>query len=1126
MSLFKTRQFWSLDLEQLEGQLNGGARAVEGANKLGASFLFDLGQFHSVGRHQVLACASLRGLLCLIQCPHSRQPQLAGESKQAYLEGQDGDLKTEEEEEEEQSLLARERQLLAAKELGLPIADLKCGYFNSALKQSIAVLSFNKLILLRPKRHQIDLLACDQLSRELSGFDENLLSHEFEELYRIELLAPEIATGLVVLDCHASSKLADATDPAQAPTGRANRSGERQQQFRLPQRDTIVVQYTNQLLLTMVDQKKVVGHFKLTARGQDGADQSADVSKVQELVQFVGRMPMAFLCESGRSHSLVVSQSDHKIYSLPLTTLIARAKQGVIGRVARNLLLKDTKQSSISNQTAKPASDDDLQRRIDIDLVTCASWCFELAASPIRMSSLRRRLKSSSSSVSLQSQLLVMSRYNLDLISSSGQHLWSQRFEAPMVCMEPYLIESASGENDSNSALNRANEEQRLLTLACNESQLNGRCNLLVFEEDNLVWSALLECKPFQIKRANLSKVTGALVALDSNESQLYFSFLGTNVESDDGELDDCEGSATEFAQFEQLDEPLNEDGNADFISSTANSDSGGRKLLVDVRLEASNQWPNVMVDCRVSIKPANKTSGALKDMVAVLEFDDLISFKTLKPDATQVSVLSDGVVQIQLGDCWSDRREPLLLEGQFTLQSTNCADAIKGKNAKQQVFGHSNNLAPKSLKVNIYIRFNQLNFGCSMQEESFLLPLNMLARLVHIDYSSGQSQRLADVQTNLVQYRRQPPGYLDEDGSSKADPPYYLCDMSLRLESDLIGVIDEIIESDLICRGLNSMSASNNAPRRKESTLEIVNLLAQSLDCRLKYKSSTHPTSLVRQSSEDCSPAVMVSVAITMSAGTNVMEGDSLDLEESSADYTVVWLHFCDLIADDSIIIGELVQQHMGEWKALDVKSQNFPDTNEAKMLHPILMSIESTHPLPMLFLQDHLIERLRGSHSKCATSSVGLKLRPLCNSDIHMIQERFVDFFKTNDFIAISVNLHDRLKSALESYEKNVRDKFIQLKQELDREYCKFYASTMTSLSISKRLFNLPDEMQQQFKYLNRLTNYHQLNLVRLLGQLGDLKSICIRYGKVPNSRDILIEHVIGNDALHRHVNFEQFV
>lgn len=1147
MSLFKALTFWSFDLGHLAAGLNTGRDTASGQEQgsdtrdpssvspsldsNSATFIASPGRFHSVGPHDVLVCSSLSGLICIVQIPKSQQLKQTNDGKDLAAKSSSKKTKKSSIESVEE---AESRQLLCAKDLKMPVVDLKCGYFTSALKQSIAVISFNKLLVYAVKRRQIDLLSSDTSGFANGGLilNENLFSHDIKEHHRLDLYPNEIAFNIVVIDrqqhsgSHAGGSKRSLSSRGQSDE-RDSASSKSAQQVHLPQRDNIIVQYTNQYLITIIDHKKIAGHFRLTDDNSPTLTKASSTSPddhLQQLSQFVGLMPIAYLGEA-RYPSLVITLSDQRLYCVPLAKFVALAKQSVVRRVAKNLMLEggDCGFGGSSNEISSAT---DL---IDVDLDSAASWKLELVCAPLQIAPVhRQRHRSeelSSSSLSSYSQLLIMSRYNLDLFSSTGAHIWSQRFETPLICMCNYVIEPTPSEGKTGSSSN-----DRLMSLVCVDCLNNDRSDLLILEEDRTVWSAQLNNKPAQLWRTNLQQMTATLTTLSINDNLLSTCYLGTNSEhsaSSDAtdELENMDPSdqveENDLVKLEHIDEPLFVE---EQLASGSRRDEAAspdetrlqqkRKLLVQVRLEASEQWPNVSVESVISMRPElGRVSTALQNIKVVMEFDDLFKFD--QTSAYPLSVINEGALEVHLGSCWPDRREPVRLAGRFSIRAATSAEAA-------EALGDKINWMPKSLKVDLQFRFLESRSSVWIQRESFLLPLNMIARLTHIDYSTGQNQSLEDIQSNLGMYKRSRSGSYDralqddqdEQVAERARPPYFLCDFMIRTQCELIDLIDELIESDLICRGLNSESPDyrrelQRTDSRKLITLENISLLAQSLDCRLKYKSLARDKSLVEGTSVDDvdRQTVMISIALKIPTLSELMGG--LKEDEDAARFDIVWLHLCDLAVAESRLPEEMTRQHMKEWKVYNVGPGEPSGQPENEPGCPILVSIECEYPVPVLFLLRHLIERLK--HRSNNPDEL-LSLQPMSEQIIDSIDISFESLHRVANFIAIDAHLHDRLRLAIDKYQDDLKQRFSVLRKNLDDEYRKFHLATMRSLSLSKRLFNLPPSMQQQFHNLSLLIKQYQLNLNSILSELESLQRLESLYGKMPSVSEILIENQSG--------------
>lgn len=1169
MSLFKAPTFWSFDLGRLAAKLkshgeeqpgNGDDQVADSfENDYSATFIARPGQFHSIGAHDVLVCGNLKGLICIVQVPKENQlRQINEDGTDQAARRPTSDIEVNSTSEDLDSIDGR--QLLCAKNLDYPIVDIRCGHFVSALKQSIAVISFNKLVIYQVKRQQIDLVTEGPTLIELGDefkeegensrleFDHNLFSHDLEEHHRLDLFPGEIAFNLVIVDrqqhARRSTKASKHQRKMSSAEGRSSNEASSNQQesksdqhnINLPQRDSLIVQYTNQFLLTIVDYKKIVGNFQLVADNKGHSttrNASIQENRLLMLSQFVGAMSMAYLHEI-RCPSLVIALSDQRIHCIPLAKFIALARQSVVHRVAKNLMLNNDHQETVQYG---PSNEKISLETIKVNLESTASWKLELVCAPLQLTTIQRLSSTgelSASNVSTYSQLLVMSRYNLDLFSSTGAHIWSQRFETPLICMCNYVIETNFLEENRDET-KRHKSADRLMSLICVDCLSDSRSNLLILEEERTVWSAQLNSKPAQIWRTNLQQMTGTVTSLSISDNLLSSSYLGISSEQSNLGEDErsAEGQSDEgIAKLEQLNESLFENENI-FRGQTLSSDANleqhkppqpKRKLQVHVRLEASEQWPNVSVDSVISIRPdLSCVSTALQNIKVVLEFDDLFKFEQVSN--YPLNIINEGALEVQLGSCWPDRREPVRLMGRFSIRDATSAEAAEAlSGTDQQVDERQLNWMPKTLQVNLQFRFTESRSDVWFQDESFLLPLNMVARLVHIDYSTGQNQSLEDIQSNLSMYKR--PQSISLDKHEEPEMPkqtYFLCDLFIRTRSELLDVIDELIESDLICRGLNSESVDydrelKRGSARKLSTLENISLLAQSLDCRLKYKSLPHVKGLVKETSIDDldKQTIMISIALKIPTLFELIKG--INEDDHEARFSIIWLHLCDLSSSESGLPEELIRQHMKEWKVYNDGLGEANHCETSSDCFPILVSIECEYPVPVLFLMQHLLKRLRKRTIEQADDSAvqQTNMGTVNEQVIDSIDIDFMNLLKMDSFVAIDNQLHDSLKMALNKYNCDLKGRFNLLRENLDKEYRKFQVTTMRSLSLSKRLSNMPENMHQQFNNLSLLIKQYQTNLNRILSELMTLQKLQNLYGKIPGSRELWID--IGSGRIQR--------
>jgi len=1189
MSLFKARNLWSFDLGQLES--HAGLTASDG--DLVADFAMDVGRLSAIGEDRdVIIAGNLRGFLYIIQVPESDPNDSLGDNS---------------------------RQMLAATKLSYPIVDIKCGYFTSGTRQTIATLTFNKLTVHQVNKRPIDLLSSPleiRMSNQDDGcmlVDESVLSHEFEELYMIDLMADELTQCLVILRSNPDDKEVNLDshdqevwhkkdtdsdkggktigDGSSSTRGRRFLTKSKQivQQFHLPQRDRIIVQYSNQYVITLIENRKVVGHFEMrgpnldtdrrsSMERQDVTELDANANestnhqdqRLQESSKHVGLMPLAYF-DAGRESSLIVSMSDYKIYCIHLEKFNQHAKQTIVKRVAINLLQAGNSQAANQGGNGRLQNPglfkDNQTDKIIIELDKTVEWSRTLTGQPLQIASVRRKRHLDSVSHHKDShvnQVLVMLRYELNLFDHAGNHLWAQKLETPLLCMSAYTVRACgeietpsiqtssqgSGGVSEQSNRNKMNLalEDSLIILASTDCLVDKKSNLIVFKGDCIAWTALLDSKPMKIARYSSRKISGLIAALDARCSRVDVCYLGTNLEqnelsttgssnetdkSKDGldkttEDDDC------LSRLEQLDEDIllrSDVRIADERLKSTDSLHDREDLRVSVKLEASDKWPNVQVKCTIDILPALESSRALRNLVATLQFDDLLALKVDDSIAHLVYSSSDsGVCHFKLGNCWPDRRESIKILVSFSLLSSGI-DSQVGTVAMDNLDSSSNRsiteqrnrrtgLVPSSLSVKLILDYNETYLGNLVQSETFLLPLSMLTDLEHLDYTSGQGQNLSDILGNLHQRRSSS----NDVNFSEAGPECtYFCDIFLNLKCEMIDILEEILEHDLICRGSempkseygSDKAAKSDNDQRAERILEVVNLLAQSLDCRLKYRS---PTGLVRQTSEEVSAPKMLSLAVRFAnhyANTSerISRRDQ-HATENDDDRDLVWIHIVDLTSEESETnLGEeLFKLHVSNWSGEQSKDFSVIPSGETQGGR-IQISIESERPHPVIFFRRHLIERLRTATlldprvcmEQISPKSVGGKFQAL-----------EVLLHKGYNFSAISKNLASSLSLLTRDIDSNFATKHKNLQEELSEELSKFQVSLSASMSLVKRLPDLSEEMLERSRFLAMLTKQYQARIMILVDKLETLKGLDYELSKLPHSENIWIVQRHSDEAM----------
>ena len=1200
MSLFKAKEFWSFELDQLQHH------EVDGGGEQTADFVAAVGRFSATGDEtDVMVAGNLRGFVYLMQA--LGHVSSASEGGQAHS----------------QAAPIGQRQLLAASKLDQPVVDLKCGYFTSALKQSLAVLSFDKLTVFQVNRRQVDLLSAsvEQLSSSRSPssgdqdehalVDESLLSHEFVAHYSLDLNAAEMAQCLLVLDCHLDSALTEAKSAAAAsrsdsPVARRGGAegetsargsgsfashGSRQivQQLHLPQRDKIVVQYSNQFLLTLIEYKKIVAHFELHLseprewnQQEEAAAAAAEelhesraiqARQLEEASKNFASTPMAFL--SGlKASSIVISLSNYHLYCVPLDKLHLSAKQQVVKRVALNLLQANNDQrpdgfdgpqlgrSALAAAHKFGGESERVAEIVQLNLSQVCLWTSQLVGQPIQMLGVQRRARDlsgqpsgakvamSGASGEISSQLLVMSRYQLDLFSNLGQHLWSLKFETPLVCFCAYTVGTLDRDKEeTNSRTSRTLVERQhskqfddqLIALLCTDSLNNeNRSNLIILRDQHIRWSALLGSRPLQVWR-NCSRdklaVSASLGTLALHQGLLTANYLGTNLDDEQtfaDELSASDGRQTAdecLSKLEQLDQdsflepaslnpPLfgRSDGQQNKETSALGSEAN--LLQLQTRLEATSEWPDVQVACALDILPAQNSSKVLHNITATLEFDDLLRLELVGQNNAPSQPISypaqrGGFAQLRLGTCWPDRREAITIRANFSLASTTGRSVGAGamtrldERPQASVPAGSDQVAPaglvpRSLEVVLYLHYNEQQSGANVQRETFLLPLSLLVNLAHLDYTSGQSQNLEDVLNNLGSIYMHPADNHHSMDSLQLEATrmrgqYHFCDMYLSLECSFMEFLEEFLESDLICRAKKQETISDES--RRATTLENLNLLAQSLDCRLRYR---NPTGLARQSSQDSSEPVMVSIALKLENSYSSLVERLASTQGAGArtpNDTLVWLHFCNMATPngDTSLSEELFALH--KLHAFDAK--HIGPSGEKCPLAPgksqLLISIESNQPIAAIFFQQHLIKRL-----ECfAKSGRTLQLSPMMPSLVPSYRDLKELVQSGRCLCAVSPGLHDCLRSLATECNSKLKMSEQNLRDELAQECSKYQITITSSLALAKRLPDLSEEMVGQSQSLMALTRYYQSKLMGLIEDLNKNKSLEFEITKVPHMK-----------------------
>lgn len=1147
MSIFRVNNFWTLDLSQLlpskvsgqEETLIGSSQDSGSKHDSRANFIFRTGNFQSIGLHDVFVCASLDGFICVVQVPISSQSQL-NESSVINNTNRADTIPSDNDD-------IQNRQLLLTKQLEFPIVDLECGFFLSSFKQSIAVLTFDQVVFYQVRqREDKDDPSQSRRSRPSHGlqqsdgssdshgllFHENLFSHKLEERLRLNLGNIGLASNLVVSKDHYNSS--DNSDKKSSPQyteddindGVSPNERTGLVRNRIQQRATLIIQYTNQFIFTVIENKKITGQFWLHRNDSTTEPSSVlqpdDSSKdhLDFMAEHMGRSPMALVSDSRQTY-LSISFTDQTLYTISWPELMTAAKMSTVRKVAQNLFYESQNHQESTDSKEKTYRSKTPSGYIHIDLSSITLWTRDLVHMPIDIIAIQRSKHPSLVDVSKSfiksdrrlhqhglrhtGQLLITSRYCLDLFSCSGDHLWSHKFESPLICVSSYIKPGQRTEDES------------MMTLVCVDCLSENRSNLYVFDEDSTVWFAVDDMKPVQMCRSNLSQLSGCLVFLDAKESRLSVSYLGTNEESKTSCLQESsEGpSISMLENLEEenfkLDQQLQDQKN--FGKSQTETSSS---LDIEVKLEATEQWPNTRVDCTISIRAQARSSRIIHNLITILEFDELIHFEPKDQlESEELSSSPNRALKFDLGNCWPDRREPFIVSGVFSLASSIKRSITTNEfedneyDPKEPLIDKSR-LLPKTGQVNIYLRYHENKTGPLVQEEIFLLPISLFSSLAQVEYTNQLDQNLRSYQATLSQADR----LIQMDKPQRPRSSGYLIDFVLNTSADFSELLNYLIESDIICRGLE-LSKGDITQVSDEEVIEKMSLLSQSLDCRLKFKSLTHSKpKMKRTDSETQNPIVIASIALKMQCKYHTVDIETNGKKPtnsigSSGDQpTIAWIHVCDLNRRGTLIGEELVKQHMESWKVYHSTQAALNLSSDPQK--KVMVSIECESLRTILFIQAHLYARLE-QYLRLRTGE-NLMLNQLYEPQYDSIEIDYGNLFRINSFISLSSTLHESFKSILSQYNTEHHSELDKLSIDFQSNFKKFKTSTTVLLSNAKRLTQLPAERFRDFDILTQLVDKYQLNLLKNLDDLEELKSRDYLYNKLADARSVSIEMTTG--------------
>lgn len=427
-----------------------------------------------------------------------------------------------------------------------------------------------------------------------------------------------------------------------------------------------------------------------------------------------------------------------------------------------------------------------------------------------------------------KSLLLVMFRYQLDLYTNYGIQLWSIKLESPIVSFNSYVVthlptiqssdEDKSGKISHDSSMGQ-NKESIISLIYC-DCLAQNKLDMLIVNENHTIWSASLESgKQLQLYRANLSSIPSSLVSLEAQSGLLQASYLGTSCNNsfDDNQqiaayeqnqdllmqnitkLEFLREDEIKYQQKQQQKRPFDEGKNNTYCNESnelvdliQDHDNG---LILNVRQEAFQSWPNVKVRCKLRIDPGKYRM--LHNIIVSIEFDqnlrlELISVTNnsikqrpnLNDDKQQQLIEFQSneprqLINIRLGNYWptSNMEQNKLIDknGLFELQFDMMLASVYQKSQsnfnrfndddnnnydiddEKENFGEitgnrDSNYATlqsitssfnclKNLQVKLFLHYNEPEHGLLLQEKTFNLPLNMIAGLRQIEYITNEQE-------------------------------------------------------------------------------------------------------------------------------------------------------------------------------------------------------------------------------------------------------------------------------------------------------------------------------------------------------------------------------------------------
>lgn len=321
----------------------------------------------------------------------------------------------------------------------------------------------------------------------------------------------------------------------------------------------------------------------------------------------------------------------------------------------------------------------------------------------------------------------------------------------------------------------------------------------------------------------------------------------------------------------------------------------------------------------------------------------------------------------------------------------------------------------------------------------------------------------------------------------------------------------------------INRMGKDSKADDLIAYTLESINLLAQSLDCRLKYRSSPSfanqsTMSILRQTSEDSAAPIIFSVGFSLpnSRARMRIEHDEPETNESQGDRMVlVWLHVCDITTSCSEVSKEFVRIHSENWFVRQTRGEQLEQQIKVrcKQQSNVLLVFEGNDPVSIMFLLEHFIERLELDFKLTRLDYMcQLSCERLLAETRHEAGEAQKDEYGCplqlpTNLIVVNNKLADYVRS-LQQQVGRLNSDYKRCKEEVELEYCKFQLCTTASLSLAKRLSNLPENTNRQFAGINQLVRDYCSKLNRLLGEIDQLKRELDCYSKIPKFRELIAQ------------------